>query len=114
MLVRHLVAQHNVSPNGRVIAPERVRHGVLRAGRIYALAGEIDPETHLNLDFPDHQLGTCVVVADLEVGAPAMMRDDSYLYADTGPSMFSRFGAVNVGARRTAWLKVLQERRSHS
>ncbi|CAA9219826.1 MAG: hypothetical protein AVDCRST_MAG77-420 [uncultured Chloroflexi bacterium] len=120
MQVRHLVARDNLSPEGRILDPTAVRHGALRAGRVYALAGPIDAETHLNLDFPDHHLDPCVVVESLTEGAAALATPipdvdepaSPYLLAATAPTAYDHRGPVDVGARRTAWLAALRERRN--
>ena len=112
MNVRHLVAQSNVDEAGLVIEPRRARHGALRAGRVWALAGEIDPRTHLNLDFPDHGLGACIVVEALAVGALVPMDGATYRLAAVSPDALFYFGAVDVDARRREWITALHERRS--
>jgi hypothetical protein len=143
MQVRHLVARDNLTPDGRIVDPTAVRHGALRAGRVHALAGPIDAETHLNLDFPDHRLDPCVVVEALSEGAPVIFDaadlarpardeplpddapltlppfpdtdtgpDSPYLLATTVPTAYAHRGPVDVGARRTAWLTALRERRA--
>jgi hypothetical protein len=104
MRVRHLIAAADVDAEGRILAPERARHGVVVGGRIAALAGVIDPLTHLNLDFADHHLETCLVAETLDVGAPLLSDVDGWRLAYTLPSAFSHLGPVDVGARRLAWL----------
>ncbi len=61
MRIRHLVSADNVDGDGFVIEPLLVRHGLVVAGRVAELAGAIDPQTHLNLDFPDHGLDDCLI-----------------------------------------------------
>lgn len=122
MTVRHVVARENVGSDGYVLDPRRVRHGALRAGRVHALAGEIDPSTHLNLDFADHRLDSCVVVERLEpgaavvtaprvIGAPQEIDAPAVSLAKVGPGAYDRWGPVDVGARRTAWLTAVRARR---
>jgi hypothetical protein len=107
MTVRHLVARENVDRHGIVFDAARVRHGAVRAGRVYALAGEVDPATHLNLDFPDHRLEGAVVVEDLSPGAGVVASEDGFGLARVDPSAFAHRGRVDVGARRVAWLAAL-------
>ena len=116
MQVRHLVARENVGDDGCVIDPLSVRHGTLRAGHVWALAGPIDAPTHLNLDFGEHRLDLCVVVEALEVGAAVVPGADpppasAYLLATASPAARAHLGAVDFGARRAAWLTALRERR---
>jgi hypothetical protein len=109
--VRHLVAEANVGRNGLVLDPRQVRHGTVRAGRVWALAGEVDPQTHLNLDFAGHRLESCVVVATLAGGAAVRVVDDGYRLATVAADAFHHLGAVDVGQRRAAWLAQFQARR---
>lgn len=127
MTVRHVVDRANVGSDGYVLDPRRVRHGALRAGRVHALAGEIDPSTHLNLDFADHRLEACVVVERLEPGAAVISAPPEFGAAQgsappgvdaqaaglarVGPGAYDRLGPVDVGARRAAWLAAIRARR---
>lgn len=104
MRVRHLIAAADVDAEGRILAPERARHGVVVGGRIAELAGEIDPLTHLNLDFAEHRLETCLVAETLEVGAPILADEDGWMLAITPRDAFAHLGPVDVGARRAAWV----------
>jgi hypothetical protein len=121
MQVRHLVARDNVDDAGHVVDAMAVRHGSLRGRKVWALAGPIDPETHLNLDAAEHRLEMCVVVETFVVGA-AVVDDSSeasdgepgaYLLAATRPSAHAHRGAVDFGARRSAWLAAFRQRRQH-
>ena len=86
--------------------PQQVRHGVLVAGRLADLGGEIDRLTHLNLDFPTHRVTLCVIVERLERGAPARMGPTGFTWATVHPTAYARLGPVDLDARRTAWLEV--------
>jgi hypothetical protein len=103
MRVRHLVAGPNVA-DGLIVDAAAVRHGLIVGRRVAALAGPIDPLTHLNLDFAEHRLDGAVVVAALEVGAEARLDGDGFAVARPRRSAFGRLGPVDVGARRAAWL----------
>ena len=87
MRIRHLVAADNVDAQGYVIDPLLVRHGIVLGGRIADLAGLIDPQTHLNRDFPDHQLEECLVAERLERGG--VCPDEGWMAKTrTGSAMF--------------------------
>ena len=103
MRIRHLIAQTDVDSDGWITAPERARHGIVVAGKIAALAGEIDPLTHLNLDFTEHRLGGCLVAASLSVGAALLADEEGWVVAAPQHTAFAHLGAVDVGARRLAW-----------
>jgi hypothetical protein len=104
MRIRHLIAAADVDAEGRILAPERARHGIVVGGKIAALAGPVDPLTHLNLDFADHRLDSCLVAESLDVGAALLADDGVWQLAYTPRGAFAHLGPVDVGARRMEWL----------
>jgi hypothetical protein len=103
VLVRHLTAAANVAPDGSLVDPRAVRHGLIVGGRVAALAGPVDPLTHLNADFEEHGLDLVVVVEALEVGAPALFTEDGLRIAFAVDEAYRPLGRVDVGARLRAW-----------
>ena len=103
MKVRHLTAADNVAPDGSLIDPTAVRHGLIVAGRVSALAGLVDPATHLNADFDEHGLEQCAVVERLEVGARACFEEDGLRFAWAADEAYESLGRVNVNERLLAW-----------
>ncbi|MCG8353775.1 MAG: hypothetical protein MI924_38915 [Chloroflexales bacterium] len=103
MRIQHLVAAANIDAEGFVIDPFLVRHGLIVAGRIAELAGPIEPLTHLNLDFPDHRLGDCLIAEQLAVGATLLWDGDHFRVSRARPLAYQRLGAVNIAQRRVAW-----------
>ena len=103
MKVRHVTAADNVAPDGSLIDPTAVRHGLIVAGRVAALAGLIDASTHLNADFTEHGLEQCVVVERLEVGARAYFEEDGLRFAWAADEAYQPLGRVNVNERLLAW-----------
>lgn len=104
MRIRHLVERGNVDARGWVRNPLEIRHGVIVGGRIGALAGPIDPLTHLNLDFPYHRADICVVADELREGAAICIAADGFQVARVPPSAYARLGPVDIAQRRAAWL----------
>jgi hypothetical protein len=112
MGIRHMVEAANVDAEGFVIDPSRARHGTVFRGALGELSGPIDPLTHLNLDFSHHRLEDCVVAGRLEPGAPVRLDAEGRLVkARTRPGAMRRLGAVDLDARRIAWLELHRERR---
>ena len=103
MKVRHLTAADNVAPDGSLIDPTAVRHGLIVAGRVEALAGPVDPSTHLNADFDGHGLEQCAVVERLEVGARACFEEDRLRFAWAADADYRPLGRVDVDARLREW-----------
>lgn len=96
-----------------ILDPLRARHCVVVAGKIADLAGEVDPLTHLNLDFAEHRLGPCIVVERLERGA-AILRgedEDGFRFALPSPASMQHLGPVDLDQRRIEWLGVHRTRR---
>lgn len=113
MSVRHLVTVDNVDDAGNIENATKARHGTIRAGLVEDVGGFIDPLTHLNLDFRDHQLGECIVVESFESGG-VVLRDEQGLFVTAWPSPeeFSHLGRVDVDARRIEWLSIMKARRA--
>ncbi|MHB1800074.1 MAG: hypothetical protein ACYCU5_00180, partial [Actinomycetes bacterium] len=96
MTVRHMTSLDNVDIQGFLIDASTSCHGTIRGGRVEALGGSVDPLTHLNLDFPDHELGECVVATHLEVGAKVVARPEGgFLIARPRPADIVRLGRVD-------------------
>ena len=103
MKVRHLTAADNVAEDGSLIDPTAVRHGLIVAGRVEALAGPVDPQTHLNSDFTEHGLEQCAIVEQLVVGARALFDEDGLRMAWAADSEYQPLGRVDVQARLREW-----------
>lgn len=110
--IRHIVGAENVDGEGYIIDPTDTVHGVLEHGKLKEMSGPVDPKTHLNRDFPDHDLGSCVIVDRLEPGSPVHVDDQGQLvFAAIRPSAVGQLGRIDIDARRLEWLQVHQERR---
>src|SRR3954451_8832797 len=103
MKVRHLTAADNVAEDGSLIDPTAVRHGLIVAGGVAALAGVVDAPSHLNSDFGEHGLEQCAVVERLEVGAPACFEEDGLRMAWADDAAYQPLGRVDVNARLREW-----------
>lgn len=113
MTVRHITQADNVDEDGFMIDASLVHHGVIQGGHLHSLGGKVDPQTHLNVDFPDHRTEECAIAETLEVGAP-IVRDENDQFARTRPrpNAVQPLGKIDRGARRAEWLEVLRARRS--
>lgn len=114
MPVRHVAEAANVRPDGSLIDPLAVRHGVVVAGRLAALAGPIDPATHLNADFADHGLERCVVVERLEIGSPVQLLPDGMRQAWADADAYRPLGQVDLDGRLLAWRRALADHRTET
>jgi hypothetical protein len=99
LLIRHCVEVSNVDENMHVIDPTQTRHVVLVAGKIKSMSGLIDPASHLNLDFPDHRITTCIVTEKFETGAKILMQDNGLVFALVDSSEYRHLGYVDYTQR---------------
>ena len=81
MIVRHVVEASNVDNEGYVIDASKIKHGVVRAGKIWDLAGFIDFRTHLNLDFADHRVTGCIIAGQFCKYALVNVKRDGFIFA---------------------------------
>ncbi len=105
MVVRHVVEATNVGDDGYVIDAFRIKHGVVRAGKVWDLAGFIDSRTHLNLDFADHRVKECIIVSQFCKYAFVKMRDNGFVFAHVKKESYQHYGFVDIDARRMEWIK---------
>ena len=105
MIVRHVVEALNVDDEGYVVDAFKIKHGVVRAGRIWDLAGFIDFRTHLNLDFADHRATECIITSQLCKYAPVKIKDDGFVFAQVKNECYKHYGFVDIDARRIEWMK---------
>ena len=99
MLVRHCVEESNVDENFVVTDPTKVRHVVILAGRIESMSGLIDPASHLNLDYPDHTVTTCVIAEKFEIKAKVKFGDQGLVFARVDRSTLGHHGKVDYTQR---------------
>lgn len=108
MLIRHCVEESNVDKNGQVMDPMKIRHVTLKAGKIDSLSGLIDPASHLNLDYPDHKVTTCVIAEKFLVGAPARFSDQGLSFAIVNRSSFTHYGSIDYTQRLTRMIDAVK------
>jgi hypothetical protein len=93
------VEESNVDGKGVVVDPTMARHVIVKSGRIEEMSGLIDVKTHLNLDYPDHRITTCVIAQKFEKGAKIKFGDEGLAFAIVSRAAFGRYGAVDFTRR---------------
>jgi hypothetical protein len=99
LLIRHCVEVSNIDENLQVLDPTQTRHVVIVGRKIKSMSGLIDPASHLNLDYPDHKITTCVVTEKFEIGAKVLMQDNGLVFALVDSSKYKHLGYVDYTQR---------------
>lgn len=97
-MIRHFTPVSNVK-NGEVIDPKNVKHADVTALRISNVSGWVDPQTHLNLDFPKHLMREVYIAEDLAIGSKIMLEDERFMTALVNPLAYKHLGFVDEAER---------------
>lgn len=103
-----MVEELNVDEKSYVLDPFKIRHGVVRAGKIWDLAGSIDYRTHLNLDFADHRVTKCIITSQFCKYAAVKIKEDGFVFAHVKNESYKHLGFVDIDERRIEWMKKCQ------
>jgi hypothetical protein len=114
MLIRHCVEESNVDKNGQVLDPMKIRHVTLRAGKVDSLSGLIDPASHLNWDYPDHKVTTCVISEKFSVGAPMRFSGQGLAFATVNRSSFSHYGSIDYTQRLARMIDAVKDKKKEN
>jgi hypothetical protein len=107
-MIRHFTSIDNVE-NGKVIDPFKIKHGIVTALKISDLSGWVDPQTHLNIDFPKHLIRVVNVAEDLTIGSKVILENERFMLAFVDNRAYRRFGAVDE-VERAEQLKEIYHR----
>ena len=97
-MIRHFSSISNVK-DGMIVNPEKIKHAEVTALRISNLSGWIDPQTHLNLDFPKHLMRDVYIADGLELGSKVMLKNEMFMTALVSPLSYKHFGFVDETER---------------
>lgn len=98
-LIRHCVEQSNVDENQFVIDPRKIRHVTIVAKKIDTMSGQVDPYSHLNLDFPEHMITDCVVAKRFGVGEEIIFGNNGLVFAYIPRNSYSHYGRFDYTER---------------
>jgi hypothetical protein len=107
-MIRHCVEESNVDDDMSVIDPAKIRHVTVSGGRIALISGLIDPASHLNLDFPDHRVTTCIIAERFAVGAEVKMDSDGLVFATVPRSLYGHYGHLDYTQRLVDMIKAIK------
>lgn len=107
-LIRHCVESSNVNDNLFVLDPMRVTHVTIRAGKIESMSGIIDIKSHLNLDYPDHKVSTCVITDKFQIGSKVKIVEEGFVFARVDPADYKHYGKVDYTQRLTDMIEAVE------
>lgn len=113
-MIRHCVEESNVDENFRVIDPTKIRHVVIKAGKIEAMSGLIDPASHLNLDYAEHRVTTCVIAEEFSINARVKFSNDRLVFATVDRSSFRHHGRIDYTKRLSDMIEAVKNRNEAS
>lgn len=111
LLIRHCVEESNIDQNLSIIDPTKIRHAVLRGGRIESLSGLVDPASHLNLDYPDHKVTVCAIIEKFEIGAKVRIADNGIVFAKVDSAAYDHYGKVDYTERLSNMIQAVKRER---
>jgi len=110
IMIRHCVEESNVNENLVITDPTKIRHVVISGGRIESMSGLIDPASHLNLDYPDHKVITCVIAEKFEINAKVKFNDQGFVFARVNKSTLGHYGNVDYTQRLFDMIEAVKNR----
>src|SRR5690348_9495455 len=90
---------------------KKIRHGVNVGCRIEFKVGLIDPASHLNLDYPDHTVTTCVIIEKFEKGSNVRIADRGLVFANVDGSAYDHYGCVDYTERLSNMIEAVKKER---
>ncbi len=92
MKIRHCVEKSNVGHSFLIKDPLKIKHVVIKFGKISLLSGIIDPKSHLNLDYPLHLVKNCVITEEFQLNSPIEIIDGGFVFAQVHPDCYQHYG----------------------
>ena len=94
--------------------PTKARHVTMKGGKVGSLSGLIDPDSHLNLDYPDHKVTVCVIAEKFSVGAAIRFSDQGVSFATVRRSSYAHYGLVDYTQRLSDMIASVKSRKKKS
>ena len=112
LIIRHCVEESNIDENLVVIDAKKTRHVRVRGGAIESMSGLIDPASHLNLDFPDHKITTCVIAEKFHIRSKIRISDEGMVFAIVRRSSCDHYGKVDYTKRLAMMVRAVNKLKS--
>ena len=92
MQIRHCTEKCNVDDSLMIVDPLRIRHVIVKFGKLSSISGLIDPKSHLNLDYPYHLVKQCIISEKFEVGSKVEISEGGLVFAELNPNNYKHYG----------------------
>jgi hypothetical protein len=112
--VRHCVEKSNVEESWLVIDPLKIRHVIIKSGKILSLSGLIDPISHLNLDYPLHLVKNCVIAEEFEIGSKIEISNSGFIFAQVHPKSYQHYGKYDYNQNLQKMIESVKKLRNIS
>ncbi len=97
-MIRHYTSISNIE-DGEVVDPTKVKHADVTALKLSNISSWVDPQTHLNLDFPKHLMREVYIADDLVIGGKILVEDERFKTAYVNPLWYRHLGLVDEAER---------------
>ena len=88
-----------------------MRHVTIRGGKIESMSGMTDPKSHVNLDYPDHKVTTCVIAEKFNVGSKVKIVEQGLVFARVDPADHKHYGKVDYTQRLIEMIEAVKQLR---
>jgi hypothetical protein len=112
MKIRHCVERSNVEGSLIITDPSKIRHVVVKAGKILSLSGPIDPKSHLNLDYPIHVAKNCIIAEKFEIGSKIEIANGGFIFAQVNPTGYQHYGKYDYSQNLQRMIELVNKRRN--
>ena len=92
MQIRHCTERSNVDESLLIVDPTKIKHVIVKSAKLSSISGPIDPKSHLNLDYPYHQVKQCIIAEKFEIGSKVEMYEGGFVFAEMDPSKYQHYG----------------------
>lgn len=92
MQIRHCTEKSNIDDSMLIIDPLQIRHVIVKFGKLSSISGLINPQSHLNLDYPYHLVKQCIVAEKFEIGSKVEVSEGGFVFAEMDPTKYKHYG----------------------
>ncbi len=94
--------------------PLKIRHVVIKSGKIISLSGLIDPVSHLNLDYPLHLVRNCIISKKFEIDSEIEISNGGFIFAQINPNSYQHYGKYDYNLNLQKMIESVKKLRNMS